>query len=182
MGPWHRPDGGTPSPHSPVPPPSRPASAARALDDRRASSPRGRLYSHERTQTTAIVSDTRKDRVHDGHTSRAAACSTTRRCTTRRCWSAAQSRTRRLVRQAPRTASLALSGAPDGRHQRSAMRTMHRSRSQTWTRSTSRGRGQDRQQLAVMNAGIRRLGNHGKRARRVRIRSSEQRLRARNRR
>jgi hypothetical protein len=61
-----------------------------------------------RTRTTAIVSDTPKDRVHGGQLkSRAAIFSTTRRCK-----STAQSTTRRLVRQAPRAASLALSGAP----------------------------------------------------------------------
>ena len=112
----------------------------------------------------------------------------------------AQSRTRRLVRRAPRTASLALSGAPNGRHQRSQMRTMirHCRRPSSvqiprWKRSTSRERDQDRQQMAAMNAAsfpqghdraaaIRRLSNHGRRAKGVRIRRSEQRLRARVRR
>jgi hypothetical protein len=47
--------------------PSRPASAARGLDGRRAASPHGRLCSHERTQTTAIVSD--HDRDSDSDTS-----------------------------------------------------------------------------------------------------------------
>jgi hypothetical protein len=174
------------TPRSPAP--SRPA---RALDDRRAGSPRAR------TRTTAIVSDTPKDRVHGGQLkSRAAACSTTRRCL-----STAQSTTRRLVRQAPRAASLALSGAPTGRHQWSAnahddsptQKAQLRSRSHNGSARHHGRRDQDRQQMAVMNAAnsskgmteraaIRRLGNDGKRARRVRIRHSEQRLRARVRR
>ncbi len=135
--------------------------------------------------------------MHGGQRkSRAAACSATRRSL-----GMAQSTTRRLVRPAPRTASLALSGAPSGRHQRSANAHDDSANAEgptsvqipRWKRSTSRERDQDRQQLAVMNAAnssqgqdraaaIRRLGNDGRRARRVRIRHSEQRLRARIRR
>ena len=54
--------------------------------------------------------DTRRDRMHDGHTSRAAACSSTRRCQP-----TAQSISRRLVRQAPRTASLSAMAVTSGR-------------------------------------------------------------------
>jgi hypothetical protein len=55
-----RPLGGARHPHTPrLPAPSRPASAARALDDRRAGSPRGRLCSHARTLPTAVVTPAR---------------------------------------------------------------------------------------------------------------------------
>jgi hypothetical protein len=54
------PSDGARHPHTPrLPAPSRPASAARALDDRRAGSPRGRLCSHARTLTAAVVTPAR---------------------------------------------------------------------------------------------------------------------------
>ncbi len=98
----HRPLDGSTASHPPCP--CAIAASKRSSCARRASS-----QIAARTRTTAIVEDTPNDRVHGGQlSSRAAACSTTRRCQ-----STSQSSTRRLVRPAPRTASL-------GRHQRSA--------------------------------------------------------------
>jgi hypothetical protein len=142
-----------------------------------------------RTQTTAIVSDAPKDRVHGGQLSRGQqlarrqADAWGRRSRRRDGWS----------RQAPRTASLALSGAPNGRHQRSAdahddsptQKAQVRSRSHNGSARHHGRRGQDRRQMAAMNAAkfyqghdraaaSRRLGNDGRRARGDRMRHSEQ--------
>jgi hypothetical protein len=92
-------------------------------------------------------------------------------------------------------------GSPNGRHQRSAyahddsptQKAQVRSRSHDGSARHHERRDQDQQQMAAMNAAnssighdraaaIRRLGNDGGRARRVRIHHSEQQLRARIRR
>ena len=104
--------GGAPLPRGCTPSPHPPVACAVAASKRSSCSRRPSSRIAERSSVFARAHaddrrrDTRKDRVHDGHTSRAAACSPTRRC------SRLQSRPRRLVRQAPRTASLALTGAP----------------------------------------------------------------------
>ena len=175
--------------HNPrLPAPSRPASAAPALDDRRAGSPRARRRPPSRVTPP-------KDRVHGGRLSRGQQLS-------RRQGDACRRRSRRRDgwsdqrREQPRSRSREPPAAFTSGRQ---MRTMHQRRRPKsvqiprWKRSRSRERDQDRQQLAVMNAAsfpqghdraaaIRRLGNHGRRARGVRIRRSEQRLRARVRR
>jgi hypothetical protein len=97
--------GCTPAPHPPVAcafAASKRSSCARRPSSRLVarSSVFARAHGDDRRR------DSRKDREHDGHTSRAAA-----RSPTTRCYSTAQSMPRRLVRQAPRTASLAQSHA-----------------------------------------------------------------------
>jgi hypothetical protein len=96
---WDHP---TPREHGITPP----VACAIAASERSSCARRPSSRIAARTRTTAIVSDTQGSKARWPAKSRAAPCSTTRRCQ-----STAQSTTRGLVRRAPRTASLALSRA-----------------------------------------------------------------------
>jgi hypothetical protein len=171
-----------------VPAPSRQASAARALDDRRAGSPRAHGRPPSRV-TAPRVECTVASLSRGQQLARRQGDACRRRSRRRDGWSDKR-------REQPRSRSREPPAAFTSGRQ---MRTMHQRRRPKsvqiprWKRSTSREHDQDRQQLAVMNAAnffkgltepaaIRRSGNHGRRASGGRIRSSEPQLRARIRR
>ena len=150
----------------------------------------------------AHADDRHRERHPQGSSARwpawssAAACSTTRRCLST-CAVVDETVGQYQRREPPRSRSREPqrpSPAVGDAHDASlAQRAKCSVQIPRWKRSTSRERDQDRRQMAVMNAAnsslehdraaaIRRLGDDGRRARRVRTRHSEQQLQARIRR